>query len=181
LGTIEARLQLKLPADVQLVLLFGEISARKGVLSLLEAAADPACSPHVHVMLAGRFTERRQLLENAAFRRLNADGRLHAIDGYVSGEQERQVLSAADCTCLGYTGSYGMSGVMVLSGRHGVPVLASREGLIGYFAKKHEIGMIIDPRNRASVVNALKGNSELPVESDTSTITTRAGLCSSRH
>jgi hypothetical protein len=48
-----------------------------------------------------------------------------------------------------------MSGVMVLSGRHGVPVLASREGLIGYLAKKHEIGVTIEPRDRLSVVNAL--------------------------
>lgn len=152
---LEARLQLRVPADVPLILLFGEISARKGVVSLLEAAADPSCSPRVHVMLAGRFAERAKILENAAFQRLETDGRLHAIDGYVRGADEQRVLAAADCMWLGYTGFYGMSGVMVLSGRHGVPVLASREGLIGYLAKKHEMGVIIEPRNRLSVVNAL--------------------------
>jgi glycosyltransferase involved in cell wall biosynthesis len=152
---IEARLQLKVPLEVPLVLLFGEISARKGVVSLLEAAADPSCSPRVHVMLAGRFEDREQILENASFQRLKAVGRLHAIDGYVQGADERRVLAAADCAWLGYTGFYGMSGVMVLSGRHGVPVLASREGLIGYLAKKHEIGVTIEPRDRLSVVNAL--------------------------
>jgi glycosyltransferase involved in cell wall biosynthesis len=65
------------------------------------------------------------------------------------------MLAAADCMWLGYTEFYGMSGVMVFSGRHGVPVLASQEGLIGYLAKKHEVGVIIEPRNRLSVVNAL--------------------------
>ncbi len=152
---IEARLRLQVPADVTLVLLFGEISVRKGVHSLLEAAADPSCSPHVHIMLAGRCSKRSELLKNAAFQHLNAVGRLHIIDGYLRGEQERQVLSAADCMWLGYTNFYGMSGVMVLSGRHGVPVLAAREGLIGYLTKKHEIGVIIEPENRSSVVDAL--------------------------
>jgi glycosyltransferase involved in cell wall biosynthesis len=158
----EARLQLKVPAEVALILLFGEISARKGVVSLLEAAADPSCSPRVHVMLAGRFPERAQILENAAFQRLKADGRIHTIDGYVRGADEQRVLAAADCMWLGYTGFYGMSGVMVLSGRHGMPVLASREGLIGYLAKKYEMGVIIEPGDRSSVVNGLNRLAEEP-------------------
>ena len=152
---IEARSQLKVPSDVSLIVLFGEISARKGVDSLLEAAADPTCSPRVHVMLAGRCKNRAQLLENAAFQRLNADGRLHIIDGYVRGTEERQVLSAADCMWIGHTEFYGTSGVMVLAARHGVPVLATEEGLIGYLAKKYAIGVIIQPRNRSSVVKGL--------------------------
>jgi len=152
---VEARSQLKVPLDVPLVLLFGEISARKGVVSLLEAAADPSCSPRVHVMLAGRFADRAAILENASFQRLKVDGRLHVIDGYVQGEDERRVLAAADCAWLGYTGFYGMSGVMVLSARHGVPVLASREGLIGYLTMKHQFGVTIEPGDRSSVVDAL--------------------------
>jgi glycosyltransferase involved in cell wall biosynthesis len=159
---MEARLQLDVPPDAALILLFGEISARKGAVLLLEAAADPSCSPRVHVMLAGRCKERAQIFENAAVRRLRADGRLHTIDGYVRGADELRVLAAADCMWIGYTEFYGMSGVMVLSGRHGLPVLASREGLIGYLARKHEIGLTIEPRNRLSVVNALNRLAEEP-------------------
>jgi glycosyltransferase involved in cell wall biosynthesis len=162
LGKIEARLQLGVPPEAALILLFGEISARKGAVLLLEAAADPLCLPGVHVMLAGRCKERAQIFENAAFHRLKADGRLHTIDGYVRGADEQRVLAAADCMWVGYTGFYGMSGVMVLSGRHGIPVLASREGLIGYLAKKLELGVIIEPRNRLSVVNALNRLAEEP-------------------
>lgn len=159
---MEARLQLEVPPEAALILLFGEISARKGAVLLLEAAADPSCSPRVHVMLAGRCKERAQIFENAAFHRLKAEGRIHTMDGYVGGADEQRVLAAADCMWVGYTGFYGMSGVMVLSGRHGLPVLASREGLIGYLAKKHQIGVIIEPRNRLSVVNALNRLAEEP-------------------
>jgi glycosyltransferase involved in cell wall biosynthesis len=80
----------------------------------------------------------------------------------VRGADEQRVLAAADCMWVGYTEFYGMSGVMVLSGRHGMPVLASREGLIGYLAKKHEVGLVIEPRNRSSVVNALNRLAEEP-------------------
>lgn len=151
----EARSRLGVPPDVPLIVLFGEISARKGLASLLGAAADPACSPHLHVMLAGRCKDRTELLDNPAFRRLLAQGQLHTIEGYVTGAEERQLLAAADCMWLGYMDFYGMSGVMVLSGRHGVPVLGSREGMIGYLVEKHGLGVIIEPRDHTSVVGAL--------------------------
>ena len=44
---------------------------------------------------------------------------------------------------------------MALSESHGIPVLATPEGLIGYLARKHEIGAVIEPRKRESVVAAL--------------------------
>jgi glycosyltransferase involved in cell wall biosynthesis len=151
----QARQQLNIPADARVVLLYGEIEVRKGVLSLVQAAADPACSSHVHVLLAGRYRESGQLYASEAFQLLNATGRIHIIKSYVEDEQERQILAASDCMWIGYTQFYGMSGTMVQSGRHALPVLASQEGLIGYLARKHEIGVIIEPRDQSSVVTAL--------------------------
>jgi hypothetical protein len=151
----EAKQQLGIPADTRLVLLYGEIAVRKGVLSLLEGAADPACPSCVHVLLAGRCRDRRIIDESETYQRLRGAARVHIIDGYLNADQERQVLSAADCVWAGYTGFYGMSGIMVLSGRHSLPVLASKEGLIGYFAARHGIGILVEP-NRQSVIAGLK-------------------------
>jgi glycosyltransferase involved in cell wall biosynthesis len=151
----EARRELKIPADVSLVLAFGEISSTKGVDLLLEAAADPMCSPRVHILLAGRCNDRGTLFSSVAFQRLSAAGRIHIVEGYIRGFEERQVLAAADCMWIGHIDFYGTSGVMVLAARHGIPVLATEQGLIGYLAKKHDIGVIIQPRNRSSVLNAL--------------------------
>jgi glycosyltransferase involved in cell wall biosynthesis len=150
-----ARTVLGIPEEAPLIVLYGEISARKGVTALLEAAADPLCGSRLHVILAGRCRDRDQLISGAAFKFLKAAGRLQYIDHYVSGEEEGQLLAAADCFWLGYTGFYGMSGIMVLAGRHGVPVLASREGLIGYLAKKHVLGAVVDPLDKASIIGAL--------------------------
>jgi glycosyltransferase involved in cell wall biosynthesis len=154
-GKAEAKRLLNIPAESRVVLLYGEISPRKGVISLVESVADPACPALVHVLLAGRNADPAPLLNCDAFKRLTAQGRIHIIDGYVEEEQERQALAAADCMWIGYTNFYGVSSMMVLSGRHAVPILATREGLIGYIARKHGIGVVIEPQDHSSVVSAL--------------------------
>ena len=74
---------------------------------------------------------------------------------FVDDERERTVLAASDCMWVGYTDFYQMSGVMVLSGRHAIPVIATASGLIGYWTKKHNLGVVIDVSSRSSVVGAL--------------------------
>jgi glycosyltransferase involved in cell wall biosynthesis len=157
-----ARSQLGVPPGASLVVLFGEISARKGVNFLLEAAADPQCRDQIHVLLAGRCRDRAALVTSGPFQRLAAAGRIHLVEGYVRGAEERQVIAAADCMWVGHTDFYGTSGVMVLAARHALPVLATEEGLIGYLARQHRIGVIIQPKNRASVVAALNRLVEQP-------------------
>jgi glycosyltransferase involved in cell wall biosynthesis len=152
---VEARRQLAIPIDARLVLLYGELSARKGIGLLLQALADAECSREVHVLLAGRYSEGRQITESEAFQLLLAEGRLHAIEGYLGDEQEQQVLAAADCLWVKYCGFYGMSSIMVLSGVHGLPVIATQEGVIGYFSRKYGIGVTVDSDNRRAVVAAL--------------------------
>ena len=152
---LEARQQLAVPLDVRLILLYGELSARKGIDLLLQALADAECSRAVHVLLAGRYSEGRQITASEAFQRLLAEGRLHTIEGYLEDEQEQQVLAAADCIWVKYCGFYGMSSIMVLSGVHGLPVIATQEGVIGYFVRKYEIGVTVDSGDRRAVVAAL--------------------------
>jgi glycosyltransferase involved in cell wall biosynthesis len=159
---LAARSQLKVPPEASLVVIFGEISARKGVDFLLGAAADPRCSVRIHVLLAGRCKDRERIVTGEPFRSLEAAGRIHTVDGYVRGTEERQVIAAADCMWIGHTDFYGTSGVMVLAARHGLPVLATEQGLIGYLARKYRIGEIIQPKNRMSVVAALNRLVEEP-------------------
>jgi len=148
--------RLGIPHYARLVVLYGEIAPRKGVLCLLDAAADAACPDAVHILLAGRSLERASIEDTPAFRRLAAQGRVHTMEGYLNTDQERQVLAAADCMWVGYIDFYGLSGIMVLAGRHAIPLIASREGLIGYLVSRHGIGEVVEPRNRSSVVNALR-------------------------
>jgi glycosyltransferase involved in cell wall biosynthesis len=151
----EARLRLSIPAGARVVLLYGAITVRKGALLLVEAAAAAECSHEIHVILAGRYFGPEKFLTSEAVRLLEAQGRIHILNGFVDEEHERLLLAAADCIWGGYIDFYGASGVMALAGRHAVPVLASEYGLVGYLTKKYALGVIFDPRSKSSIVTAL--------------------------
>lgn len=151
----EARKLLGIAPDARVVLLYGEIAARKGVFALLEAAADEACSRHLHVLLAGRCEQANLVLDHPAYGKLMAQHRLHRVDGFLDDSSERNVLAASDCMWVGYTNFYLMSGVMVLAGRHGIPVIATRDGLIGHWTRERDIGIAVDVGERMSVIGAL--------------------------
>jgi glycosyltransferase involved in cell wall biosynthesis len=151
----DARKQLDIPLDAGVILLYGEIAARKGVFALLDAAADEACSRQLHVLLGGRYEHANLMLEHPAYRRLMSQHRLHRVDGFLDDAGERTVLAASDCMWVGYSSFYLMSGVMVLAGRHGIPVIATRDGLIGYWTRERDIGIAVNIGEPASVIAAL--------------------------
>jgi glycosyltransferase involved in cell wall biosynthesis len=151
----EARRRLDIPMAASVVLVYGDISKRKGILSLLEAAAAPECPPSVHLLFAGRIRSPDALRNHAAWQALAAQGRMHAFDGFVDEPLERSLIAAADCMWVGYIDFYGVSSVMALAGRHALPVLASDYGLVGHLARKHALGALIAPRQIASIVTAL--------------------------
>jgi hypothetical protein len=87
---------------------------------------------------------------------LSVSGRLHVLEQYLDDRLERTVLSATDSMWLGYAKFYGMSGVLVLAVRHGLPCIFTREGVIGYLGRKFAVGPEIDPDNLQTVVEALR-------------------------
>ena len=64
-------------------------------------------------------------------------------------------MVAADCMWVGYIGFYGVSSVMALAARNAMPVIASDYGLVGYLARTHGLGAVVEPHNIASIVAAL--------------------------
>jgi glycosyltransferase involved in cell wall biosynthesis len=151
----EARQRLNIARDACLVLVYGAISARKGIVSLLEAAAAPECSRQIHVLFAGRIWGLGELEKTDAWQSLTAQRRMHMLNGFVDDEHERLIMAAADCMWVGYIDFYGVSSVMALAGRHAMPVLASDYGLVGHLAKTHHLGAVIEPRDQLSIVHAL--------------------------
>jgi glycosyltransferase involved in cell wall biosynthesis len=151
----QARQRLGIADNARVVLLYGAVSERKGVSLLVQAAAAPACSDRIHVLIAGKYWGMDALQDSDAWRQLQAQRRVHAINGFVDDEQERLILAAADCMWVGYIDFYGVSSVMALAGRHAIPVLASSHGLVGHFTRKHELGAIVEPHDQSSIVAAL--------------------------
>jgi hypothetical protein len=152
-----SRAELGIPDEAHLVLLYGSLTARKGVSQLIRAASVPQCPISIHILLAGRQNgEVKQCLQLIEAKALSVSGRLHVLEQYLDDRLERTVLSAADSMWLGYSKFYGMSGVLVLAVRHGLPCIFTREGVIGYLGRKFAVGPEIDPDNLPTVVQALR-------------------------
>lgn len=160
------RLGLSVDLNTQLILVYGAISARKGVREILEAIARD--SANVAVLLAGTFDEpSRKMLGEDWVQTLVASGRLLVQDRYHDASEELDLFAACDTVWLGYLGHYTSSGVLALAGSASKPVIACDAGLIGYRTEALKMGITVDPTNIDEVcaaVHTLQQNPSMATE-----------------
>jgi glycosyltransferase involved in cell wall biosynthesis len=138
------------------VLVYGAITERKGIQELvtaLAAHADTPGAPAPTLVIAGaQDDETRAFLASAL-------PRLHPVpvvmDRFITADEELDLFSACDAVWLGYKGHYGMSGVLVQAYRFAKPVIATADGLIGWFCRTGELGPVIDDLSVASINGAV--------------------------
>lgn len=151
-----ARARLGLRPEETAVLAFGTIDDRKGVRELLNGALEVATASTIRVIIAGRQSVQiREFLASTGMRELLAQGRVTCYDQFVDDEMQGVLFSAADVVWLGYRDHEFSSGVMVLAGRAGLPVITGRSGEIAAAAASLGLGLQIDPSNPAEVADAL--------------------------
>jgi glycosyltransferase involved in cell wall biosynthesis len=158
-----ARESLGIRDDQSVILVYGALSPRKGIRELLGAISDSSCPETVAVLLAGSQDEATQeLLNTPDNRRLHAAGRLIVMQGFLNDEQEYLAFRASDVVWLGYRGFYGMSGVLVQAGMMELPIIACREGIIGWMALQNGLGEIVDVSDHLQVIHAISRFVETP-------------------
>ena len=151
-----ARKQLGIPSSAKLVLAYGHLTERKGIFNLMRAMVREDCPDNVRLLLAGSQDDNvKSFLAGPVAAKLLSQGRLHLRPGFVPEESVAALLSASDAMWIGYTGFYTMSNMLVLAAHHGLPIIASNQGVIGWQAGRHNMGLIVDPLSPDSVVAAL--------------------------
>jgi glycosyltransferase involved in cell wall biosynthesis len=151
-GKIEAKALLGIPACNYVILVYGVIDERKGLRTLIGALSQPNVPRQFHLLIAGLQTATSiARVESTEAALLKQQGRVTLANEFVSQELEEKLFLACDCVWLGYEGHYGMSSVMLKAAKYRREVLATRDGLIGYFTEKHTLGKAIDASNIASV------------------------------
>ena len=152
--SLKIRQQIGIPERALVILVYGALDERKGLDVLLKALD---ISPiNVHLLLVGvqsKFVQ--NLLASTIDANLMVQKRLHEINCYVDDVTEQKVFSACDIVWVGYRVHYTMSGVLVRAGMATKPVISSDVGLLGWYARQHHLGIVVDLDRIDEVVTAL--------------------------
>ncbi|CAG2159878.1 glycosyltransferase [Cupriavidus numazuensis] len=146
----DARARLRLGSGPHL-LVYGDVSARKGIRELVGALSGHPRAPTL-VIAGVQDAETRDYLRAAT----SALAREPVVlDRFITETEEADLFAACDAVWLGYKGHYGMSGVLVQAYRSGKPVVATADGLIGWFCNGRELGPVLEDLSAPAIRRAL--------------------------
>jgi len=146
-----ARERLGLDPEQRYLLVYGAITERKGIYELVHAMTRLEHGPTL-IVAGEQDASIRHFMRNHVRSLTPAPV---VLDSFISNDMERDLFSACDAVWLGYKGHYGMSGVLVQAYRFGKPVIATEDGLIGWFSRRCELGPILSDLSSASIGKAI--------------------------
>ncbi|HTI19146.1 MAG TPA: group 1 glycosyl transferase [Trinickia sp.] len=134
------------------LLVYGAITERKGIRELVTTLEQMGSKAPTLVVAGEQDAATREFLGVHASRLQPAPV---LLDLFVTNEMELDLFSACDAVWLGYKGHYGMSGVLVQAYRFNKPVIATADGLIGWFCRSGELGPVIDDLSTDAIGRAI--------------------------
>ena len=165
----EARLALAIPSGRTCILLFGEISSRKGADLLVEAFARVADQDRHLLLLVGRVGDDLRIGRFQNF--LNAgivNKTIRLIEGYVAEEDVTKYFHACDLVACTYPSWFRVSsGTFTRACAAMRPAIAPRGGAVGECMQRHGIGFCYKASSFDSLVSVLaKALSEAVYQSE---------------
>lgn len=154
-------LPVAVPQGRLILLLFGALTERKGVLHLLDAMKiiSPLTAARIAVVVAGKVAPeiRRDLsLRQARLRREQPDLWLHVEDRWLDSPEITALVRRCDIVLAPYQRFVGSSGVLLWAARAGKPLLTQDYGLLGRLVRDHHLGLALDatdPRKLADGIS----------------------------
>jgi len=151
----EARTALGLPAAARLVLFFGFIKPYKGVMHLIDAAADLKThfGDGIRVLLVGDiYGEKQPYLDRIAAS--SAKDIIQLIDGFVPDETVEDYFLAADLAVLPYV-SATQSGIVQIAYNYDLPVVTTNVGGLPEVVLNGKTGFIVQPEDPSALAGAV--------------------------
>jgi hypothetical protein len=140
------------------LLFFGQLARRKGLIEIL-AAARMLCDGHrqrLALIVAGASDDvDRDTVSNALEGLRRSGVQTLLCEGFLAEAEAEELFAASDAVLVPYLRHVGMSGVLLRAAAHGLPVLSQDYGLMGRLVRRHRLGLVADPRDARSLVDAL--------------------------
>lgn len=150
------RQQFDLGPEVVVVASFGMQDERKGVDRLLQAFMRRPPRARERLLLAGRHSPRvRQLLADYRSADSQAVWRVLSLDRFLRVEEFRAGFAAADVVAAIHPHQIGTSDTLMYAAAFERPVLASKFGWIGHFARTHQLGYVCDTESPDDLARGL--------------------------
>jgi len=157
LTTKRVEFELGITSESKIILVYGSLTKRKGVINLLKAMLQLDESYDFQVILAGKADDDiNSELNDEKYAPFIQSNKLLRIDRFITTEEERVLFSVAYCCWLGYIGHYRASGVLIQACVYNLPVLATNEGIIGWQVEKHDLGILIDTYSVVDIEDAIR-------------------------
>jgi glycosyltransferase involved in cell wall biosynthesis len=151
-----AREVLNIPAGSSVILVYGQINARKGLNTLIKAFDHPEVPKSLQIIIVGKQdTSIEDFFKSKKIRELIENHRIVLINTFVNDTTQQMVFSAADIVWLGYENHFSMSGVLVLAATAKKVVLSTNKGLIGWYTQEKCLGISVNTNDISEVRRAL--------------------------
>jgi glycosyltransferase involved in cell wall biosynthesis len=147
--------ELGLDFNKKKVLIFGALTGRKGIVQLLEAVWSKLDKRNLQIVLAGKLHgDMAKYLSDKKYKKYIENQTILIIDRFVTEEEEVALFAHSDISWLGYVNHYRASGVLIQSAKFGLPVIATKLGVIGWQVSRYELGVCINVMDPAQIEDA---------------------------
>ncbi len=160
-GTIAAlRRELGLSPEKTVLLLFGMITPRKGLLEVLEALEHlpPPVAREVCLLVVGPmaadFRGRVHSAVERARGRTGATILLH--ERFVPDLENQRWFGVADIVLAPYQQHVGMSAILIRAASAGKPIIADGYGLLGQLTERRRLGAVVDARDPRAIAHGIE-------------------------
>lgn len=145
LGREEARKRLSLPLDKPVLLIYGALTARKGIREALAACSLLNPSPVLLIMGKAADQSTIEYLSSPEVRSGIDSGQIFVYQQFVDAELESAAFAAATLVWIAYVNHLTMSGVFFQAMCSGRPVIAPQSGILKWMTDQYGVGISVNP------------------------------------
>jgi len=148
----EFRARFGLGADAKVIGVFGMIDPDKGVDLLIDAFEQYRPDPHERLLFMGRHAP--AVLDH--IHRCRVASQIVSVDRFVTDDEMISGIHAVDVVGSLYPRHATSASMVIRAAAAGKPVLGSDFGWTGRTIRRHQLGMVCDPLNEASLGQGIR-------------------------